>query len=281
MLRGGLSCRRTISSPAAGADAVDDRRASSAALGADHQRRSRIEREVVDHARPRLSQRRQGLAAFRARSVYDFGWAELTSITAYRYNKYTRGQDADFNNLDILYPRRRRRLVQPVQDVHAGASAPGQCVRRPARLAGRRLLREREADGRATTSPTAPTTTATPTASSRRTSPAATGQPALLAPAITDLLQSGSRRRRRCRSSARTRPALGCIRRASRPRPPFGGRRTSRAAVQQQRLHQPRDRAGGRRLGSTLNGTALDDSTTRRATIGRSSPTTSSRSPTG
>jgi iron complex outermembrane recepter protein len=32
----------------------------------------------------------------------DFGWARLTSITAYRYNKYTRGQDADFNNLDIL-----------------------------------------------------------------------------------------------------------------------------------------------------------------------------------
>ena len=35
--------------------------------------------------------------------VYDFGWAELTSITAYRYNKYTRGMDADFNNLDILF----------------------------------------------------------------------------------------------------------------------------------------------------------------------------------
>jgi outer membrane receptor protein involved in Fe transport len=35
--------------------------------------------------------------------TYDFGGAELTSITAYRYNKYTRGQDADFNNLDILY----------------------------------------------------------------------------------------------------------------------------------------------------------------------------------
>ena len=34
---------------------------------------------------------------------YDFGGAELTSITAYRYNKYTRGQDADFNNLDLLY----------------------------------------------------------------------------------------------------------------------------------------------------------------------------------
>ncbi|HKH01144.1 MAG TPA: TonB-dependent receptor plug domain-containing protein, partial [Bradyrhizobium sp.] len=36
-------------------------------------------------------------------AVYDMGWAELTSISAYRYNKYTRGQDADFNNLDILY----------------------------------------------------------------------------------------------------------------------------------------------------------------------------------
>ena len=35
--------------------------------------------------------------------VYDFGAAELTSITAYRYNNYVRGQDADFNNLDILF----------------------------------------------------------------------------------------------------------------------------------------------------------------------------------
>jgi outer membrane receptor protein involved in Fe transport len=38
-----------------------------------------------------------------AEVVYDFGGAEMTSITAYRYNKYTRGQDADFNKLDILY----------------------------------------------------------------------------------------------------------------------------------------------------------------------------------
>jgi outer membrane receptor protein involved in Fe transport len=35
--------------------------------------------------------------------VYDFGGAELTSISAYRYNKYTRGQDPDFNNLDIWF----------------------------------------------------------------------------------------------------------------------------------------------------------------------------------
>ncbi len=34
---------------------------------------------------------------------YDLGFGNLTSITAYRYNKYDRGQDADFNNLDILY----------------------------------------------------------------------------------------------------------------------------------------------------------------------------------
>ncbi len=34
---------------------------------------------------------------------YDFGGAELTSISAYRFNDFERGQDADFNNLDILY----------------------------------------------------------------------------------------------------------------------------------------------------------------------------------
>ena len=34
--------------------------------------------------------------------VYDLGGAELTSISAYRSNDYVRGQDADFNNLDIL-----------------------------------------------------------------------------------------------------------------------------------------------------------------------------------
>ncbi len=34
---------------------------------------------------------------------YDLGDAKLTSITAYRVNKYTSGQDADFNNLDLIY----------------------------------------------------------------------------------------------------------------------------------------------------------------------------------
>ena len=36
-------------------------------------------------------------------ATYDFGGAELTSISAYRFNDYERGLDADFNNLDILY----------------------------------------------------------------------------------------------------------------------------------------------------------------------------------
>lgn len=38
-----------------------------------------------------------------AEATYDFGGVELTSITAYRYNDYERGQDVDFNSLDILY----------------------------------------------------------------------------------------------------------------------------------------------------------------------------------
>ncbi len=38
-----------------------------------------------------------------AEMVYDFGTAEVTSITAFRANKYVGGQDSDFNNLDIFY----------------------------------------------------------------------------------------------------------------------------------------------------------------------------------
>ncbi|MEO7786858.1 MAG: TonB-dependent receptor [Sphingomicrobium sp.] len=34
---------------------------------------------------------------------FKIGGAQLTSITAYRYNKFIRGQDADYNNLDIVY----------------------------------------------------------------------------------------------------------------------------------------------------------------------------------
>ena len=60
------------------------------------------DRDVVDHARPQLQQRRRRLRRF-GEINYDFGGAELTSITAYRVNDFERGQDADFNNLDILF----------------------------------------------------------------------------------------------------------------------------------------------------------------------------------
>ena len=38
-----------------------------------------------------------------AEAVYDFGGAELTSISAYRYNNYIRGTDVDYSLLDLIY----------------------------------------------------------------------------------------------------------------------------------------------------------------------------------
>src|SRR5258707_13725444 len=46
-------------------------------------------------------------------AVYDFGGAELTSITAYPFNKYVAGQDPDFHNLDILYRDSHGRSFNP------------------------------------------------------------------------------------------------------------------------------------------------------------------------
>ena len=40
---------------------------------------------------------------FSGEVVKDFGGAELTSVSAYRYNIYDRGTDADYNNLDLWY----------------------------------------------------------------------------------------------------------------------------------------------------------------------------------
>ena len=36
-------------------------------------------------------------------AVYDMGWAELTSISAFRYNNLVRGTDVDYSSLDIIY----------------------------------------------------------------------------------------------------------------------------------------------------------------------------------
>ena len=54
-------------------------------------------------------------------------------------------------------PRQRRRIVQPVQDLQPGAPASGQPFGQPPRLAGRRLLRQREAAHARQSCPTAAT----------------------------------------------------------------------------------------------------------------------------
>ena len=79
-------------------------------------------------------------------AVYDFGGAELTSISAYRYNEYERGQDADFNNLDILY-RDGSGDASTTSRPSPRSFASRASLGRPARLAGRRLLRQRESEG--------------------------------------------------------------------------------------------------------------------------------------
>ena len=77
--------------------------------------------------------------------VYDFGAAELTSITAYRYNKYVGGQDADFNNLDIIFRADDGGYGNKFKTFTQELRLQGNDLERPARLAGRRLLRRREA----------------------------------------------------------------------------------------------------------------------------------------
>ena len=68
-----------------------------------------------DHAGPQL-QRRCHDWGVSGEGVYDFGWAELTSITAYRYNKYTRGRTPT-STISTSCTATRRRFLQPLQDV--------------------------------------------------------------------------------------------------------------------------------------------------------------------
>ena len=98
------TCRPTTTSPAAAAQhALDRSPASSAALGGIIQDDPYDRKVSITPGRNYDSRVKDyGVSG---EVVYDLGWAELTSITAYRYNNYVRGQDADFNNLDILYRR--------------------------------------------------------------------------------------------------------------------------------------------------------------------------------
>ena len=56
-----------------------------------------------------------------------------------------RGTDVDYSEPRHRLSRRRRRRVQPLQDLHPGSPPAGRGVGRQARLAGRRLLRQRAA----------------------------------------------------------------------------------------------------------------------------------------
>ena len=85
--------------------------------------------------------------------------------------------------------RQRRRGIQPLQDLQRGTAASGQDVRQPARLAGRRLLRQREARRSTTTSPMAPIMRGSATASSQPTSSVAERPRACLRRRVADLLQ--------------------------------------------------------------------------------------------
>ena len=79
-----------------------------------------------DLAGPKLSRRRQGLGPV-GEIVYDFGGAELTSITAYRDNDCFRGTDVDYSNVSTsCLPCRRRDRLQPLQDLHPGAPPQGE-----------------------------------------------------------------------------------------------------------------------------------------------------------
>ena len=101
-------------------------------------------------------------------AVYDFGWAELTSITAYRYNKYDRGQDADFNNLDILYPRRTTAGRSTASRPSARSCGSRAMPSTTGSTGWSAAITRTRSCGSTTISPTATITPATPTAWSRR-----------------------------------------------------------------------------------------------------------------
>ena len=101
MLRRDLSAGARRDRPRVAADRRRSRRSSARSAGSSTTTRSRA--KDVDHARPRLTISRVRDWGMSGELDYDLGGAQLTSITAYRYNKYIRGQDADYNNLDLLY----------------------------------------------------------------------------------------------------------------------------------------------------------------------------------
>ena len=95
---------------------------------------------------PQLRRRDQGLRRLGRRSTRISAAPTLTSITAYR--EYRSGQAVRHRLWRGRHPlpRAERRRLSPVPHLHAGTAPAGRGLRRHARLAGRRLLRRREAD---------------------------------------------------------------------------------------------------------------------------------------
>ncbi len=140
----------------------------------------------LDHARPQLHEQRQGRRPFgRGRLRLRLGRADLDHrlslqqiyarpgcrLQQSRHPLSRRTTAASFNRFKTFTP---------------GTAASGQRVRRPARLAGRRLLRQREAAGRRQSDVRQRLSDATPTASSRQQ---LRGWRASLDPTQLDLLQ--------------------------------------------------------------------------------------------
>ena len=125
------------------------------------------------HAGPHLSEHHQGL--------WRVGPARLGSRRRdadldHRLSRVQVGQRGRHRLRQCRHhlPCRRRQRVPPVPDLHAGSSAAGLAVRRQARLAGRRLLFEREAEARRQRRSSARNMARSPRAAwSRRSSPRA------------------------------------------------------------------------------------------------------------
>ena len=108
--------------------------------------RRRLRPRRLGHPGPQLYRQDDGLAAFRCEVNYDFGGAKLTSITGYRDYKCRPGRRLRLQHGRHPLPRRTTAARPQVQDLQPGTAAPGHGVQRQARLAGRRLFRQRGPD---------------------------------------------------------------------------------------------------------------------------------------
>ena len=82
-----------------------------------------------------------------ARSIMTSAAPTLTSITAYRDYKSDQGGDIDYSTVDILYRDDRTASSRAFKTFSQELRLQGNAVRRQARLAGRRLLRQRGPEG--------------------------------------------------------------------------------------------------------------------------------------